>query len=203
MRNDQGRAVDATDAAQLSAGEIEGRRQVARFFAFMKERVPGFEASYIVDIAPQIGVRETRRIRGHYQLTGADVIAGTDFADTIGVNGWPLEQHVDGDVKWTWIEHPRGFNQLPYRMLVVAGVDNLHVAGRCASMDHDAQSAARVSGACFVMGEAAAVGAHLALATRTRPADIDTEDVQQLLQRRGVYLGLADEPIDKTTGDLT
>jgi hypothetical protein len=191
VRNAQGYAVDATDAAQLSAGEVEGRRQVGRFFAFMKDKVPGFEQSYIVDLAPQIGVRETRRVRGLYQLSGSEVIAGADFADTIGVNGWPLEQHVDGDVKWTWIDHARGFNQLPYRMLVVAGVDNLFVAGRCASMDHDAQSAARVSGACFVMGEAAAVGADVAIADDCAPAAVRPERVQYNLAQRGVYLGRA------------
>jgi hypothetical protein len=191
VRNAHGRAVDATDADQLSAGEIEGRRQVGRFFAFMKDKVPGFEQSYIVDIAPQIGVRETRRVHGLYQVSGADVVAGADFPDTIGVNGWPLEQHVDGDVKWTWIDHARGFNHLPYRMLVVDGIDNLFVAGRCASMDHDAQSAARVSGACFVMGEAAAVGADRALAETCTPAAVRVQDVQRCLDQRGAFLGRA------------
>ena len=61
------------------------------------------------------------------------------------------------------IPESRGFNELPYRMLVPEGVDNLLVAGRCASMTHEGQSAARVSGACFAMGEAAGSAAALAL----------------------------------------
>ncbi len=79
------------------------------------------------------------------------------FEDSIGVNGWPMESHVAGDVifKFPPIPESRGFNELPYRMLVPEGIDNLLMAGRCASMTHDGQSAARVSGACFAMGEAA------------------------------------------------
>ncbi len=197
VKTAQGRAVDATDAKQFSAGEIEGRRQVAQFFRFLKADVPGFEQSYIVDIPPQLGVRETRRVRGLYQLTGQDVLAGVSFDDSIGVNGWPLEKHVSGDVEWGWTTHARGFNHLPYRMLVTAGVDNLLVAGRCASMDHDGQSAARVSGPCFVMGQAAATGAHLAITQGVNPSAIDTRVLQAQLETDGVYLGRSTADLEK------
>jgi hypothetical protein len=66
---------------------------------------------------------------------------------------------------------------------------NLLVAGRCASMTHEGQSAARVSGGCFAMGEAAGAAAHLSLAGNAAPADIDVAALQQLLERNGVYLG--------------
>jgi hypothetical protein len=83
------------------------------------------------------------------------------FDDSIGVNGWPIEEHAVGTVVFRWPHDPngRGYNQLPYRMLLPQGVDNLLVAGRCASMTHLGQSAARVSGACFVMGQAAGTAA--------------------------------------------
>ena len=197
VRNAAGRAVDATDADQFSAGEIEGRRQVADYYRFLRDKVPGFEQSYIVDIAPQLGVRETRRVRGHYQMTGADVLNCASFDDTIGVNGWPLEKHVAGDVEWGWPDIPgsRGFNQLPLRMLVPLGVANLLVAGRCASMDHDGQSAARVSGTCFVMGQAAATAASLALNAGVAPGDVDIAAVQDQLTRDGAFLGRAGEAL--------
>ena len=83
----------------------------------------------------------------------------------------------------------RGYNHLPYRMLIPARVRNLLVAGRCASMTHEGQSAARVSGACFVMGEAAATGAHLALTDGVAPSEIDTGKLQQTLAANGVFLG--------------
>jgi len=191
IRNPDGSAMDGTDAEQLSAGELEGRRQIRSYIVFLRECVPGFERAYVLDIAPQVGVRETRRLLGAYVLTGDDVLACANFRDTIGVNGWPIERHVTGDVEWAWppIPRSRGFNQLPYRMLVPRRIDNLLVAGRCASMTHDGQSAARVSGACFVMGQAAGTAAALALKAGVAPRALDVESLQAQLQHDGVYLG--------------
>lgn len=191
IANTDGRAMDGTDAAQLSAGELEGRRQVREFFRFLRAEVPGFDAAYLLEIAPQVGIRETRRIDGRYMLTADDVLGCASFADTIGVNGWPLEQHVAGDVKWSWppIPQSRGFNHLPYRMLVPQRVSNLLVAGRCASMTSPAQSAARVSGGCFVMGEAAGVAASLALGAGVPAGDVDVTALQSALEHHGAWLG--------------
>lgn len=190
VKNAQGHAVDATDALEFSAGEIEGRKQAIDFFKFLKSEAPGFADAYMVDIPPQLGVRETRRINGLYQLTADDVLTCADFDDTIGVNGWPIENHAAGDVIWRWPEEgSRGFNHMPYRMLVPPAFDNLLVAGRCASMTHEGQSAARVSGGCFVMGQAAGTAAHLSLAGNRVVADIPLEKLQNTLESDGVYLG--------------
>ncbi len=190
IANAQGRAMDGTDALQLSAGEVEGRRQVREFFAFLRSEMPGFEQAYLLEIAPQVGIRETRRLVGQAVLTRDDVLGCADFDDSIGVNAWPLEQHVAGDVRWSWpAEGSRGFNQLPWRMLLPQGVPNLLVAGRCASMSAEAQSAARVSGGCFVMGEAAGLGAALALQGGCSVADIDVAVLQRRLQQQGAWLG--------------
>ncbi len=193
LANGQGNAMDGTDAVELTQAEVLGRRQIAEVAQFLRE-VPGFEKSYIVDIAPQVGIRETRRIRGHYQLTEADVLGCASFPDTVGVNGWPLELHLKGDVEFRWppIPESRGFNHLPYRMTVPQGVDNLWVAGRCASMSHEAQSAARVTGACFVMGEAAGTAAHLALGGDGIAAHVDIAVLQDRLHAGGVFLGHGD-----------
>jgi hypothetical protein len=190
IRNAQGWAMDGTDALQLSAGEVEGRRQVREFFAFLRAEMPGFENAYLLEIAPQVGIRETRRLLGRAVLTEDEVLGCADVDDAIGVNAWPLEQHVAGDVKWRWpAEGSRGYNQLPWRMLLPQGVPNLLVAGRCASMNAAAQSAARVSGACFVMGQAAGLGAALALQAGSAPADIDVAALQRGLQAQGAWLG--------------
>jgi hypothetical protein len=191
VANDDGTAVDGTDADQLSRGEIEGRRQIQDTFAFLHERVPAFANAYIVDIAPQLGIRETRRITGDYQLSEDDVLGCASFPDTIGVNGWPIEDHVAGDVIFRWPDIPgsRGFNQLPFRMLTPRKVDNLFVAGRCASMTHGGQSAARVSGACFVMGEAAGVAAASVAANGGACRQVDIGALQKTLVQNGVYLG--------------
>jgi len=79
-------------------------------------------------------------------------------------------------------------------MLLPKGVDNLLVAGRCASMTHGGQSAARVSGPCFVMGEAAGTAAALALRSGVRPRDVAVSDLQRELERNGVFLGYGPPP---------
>jgi hypothetical protein len=187
----QMKKADGTDADELSAGEIEGRRQVMHFFEFLKREAPGFANAYVVDTPPQLGIRETRRVTGPYALSGDDVLSCASFPDTIGVNGWPIEAHNAGNVEWKWppIPQSRGFCHLPYRMIMPQKVRNLLVAGRCASMTHEGQSAARVSGPCFVMGQAAASAAHLALAGNSELSEISVEALQDLLEKNGAYLG--------------
>lgn len=191
MKNPDGTALDGTDAHALSAGEIEGRRQVGAFIDFLRNEVPGFANAYVVDTPPQLGIRETRRIAGAYALSAEDVLTCANFPDTIGVNGWPLEQHVADDVVWGWppIPESRGFCHLPFRMVLPQEVDNLMVVGRCASMTHEGQSAARVSGPCFVMGQAAGTAADLALAGNADPANISVDALQRQLEQDGAYLG--------------
>jgi FAD dependent oxidoreductase len=190
LKRDDGSAINGLEPDDLTRGEIDGRRQAVEAFRFLRT-VPGFENSYIVDLPPQLGIRETRRVVGLYQLSGEDVLGCASFDDSIGVNGWPMEVHVAGDVifKFPPIPESRGYNEMPYRMLVPEGVDNLLVAGRCASMTHDGQSAARVSGACFAMGEAAGTAAALALSGNTPPRDIAIEKLQQALKQQGAFIG--------------
>jgi hypothetical protein len=190
LAREDGTAINGLDPDDLTRGEIDGRRQAIQAFEFLRT-VPGFENSYIVDLPPQLGIRETRRVLGDYQLSGEDVLGCASFEDSIGVNGWPIEAHVAGDVifKFPPIPESRGFNELPYRMLVPERIDNLLVAGRCASMTHEGQSAARVSGACFAMGEAAGSAAALALSGNTRPRDIAVERLQQGLKQQGAFIG--------------
>jgi len=191
IRNVHGNAMDATDARQLSDGELEGRRQITEFFRFLRNEVPGFEQSAIVDIAPQVGIRETRRIQGQYSLSGEDILSSARFDDAIGINAWPMELHADGRIDWQFPRNidaaqGRAYNDLPWRMLVPATVTNLLVAGRCASMTHEGQSAARASGGCFVMGQAAGTAA-AQLKAGEPFANTNVRQLQQLLKQDGVY----------------
>src|ERR1700694_4666131 len=190
LAREDGTAINGLEPDDLTRGEIEGRRQAVDAFNFLRT-VPGFEKSYIVDFPPQRGIRKTRRVVGGYMLSGEDVLGCASFEDSIGVNGWPMESHVAGDVifKFPPIPESRGFNELPYRMLVPAGIDNLLVAGRCASMTHDGQSAARVSGGCFVMGEAAGSAAARGPGGNMIPRDIAVEKLQKQLKEQGAFIG--------------
>lgn len=184
VANADGLAVDATDARQLSTGEIEGRRQLVQYLRFLRAEVPGFEAAEFVEIAPQLGIRESRRVVGEYVLSGEDVLGGARFADVIGLSGWPAEQHVAGGIEWAFPrDADNAYHHLPFRMLLPQGAPNLLVAGRCASMDHLGQSAARVSGPCFAMGQAAGSAAALRAAGR-----FTIEALQQRLRADGADL---------------
>jgi succinate dehydrogenase/fumarate reductase flavoprotein subunit len=130
-------------------------------------------------------------------LTVDDVVNGARFGDAIGLNAWPVEQHVEGGVAWSFpLDPDNAYNQLPLRMIRPQGVGNLWVAGRCASMEHLGQSAARASGACFVMGQAAGTAA--ALRCATEGLDLDDAQavarVQRALRHDGVDLDDADDP---------
>ncbi|GAA1804485.1 FAD-dependent oxidoreductase [Nesterenkonia flava] len=198
LSNDDGSAIDGTDVRQLTRGELQGRKQVWETFGFIRRSTPGFENSYIVDIAPQVGIRETRRSIGLYQLSEDDILGCVNFSDSIGVQGWPVEAHVEGTVEFRFPyagDDSRGFNQLPYRMLVPQKVQNLLTVGRSASMTQWGQSSARVTGPCFVMGQAAGLAAGISLAAGVPVGDVDYPTLRRSLEDTGVYLG-ADLPPD-------
>ena len=190
IKNTDGKAVNGIDAREFSYGEIEGRKQCWDVFSFIKEVTPGFDDAYIVEIAPQIGIRETRRILGEHLLSQDDILSCRNFDDTIGVNGWPVEAHVAGDVNFIFADREsRGFNQIPYRIIVPQKVENLLVAGRCASMTHEGQSSARVTGPCFIMGQAAGTAADLVIGDASTPRTLDIAKLQARLESGGAYLG--------------
>ena len=184
----QGRAVDGTDRLSLSAGEIEGRRQVRAYFDFYRAEIPGFEKAYLLEIAPQLGIRETRRVIGAHIIDEDEILAASDAVDAIGVNGWPIERHIKGDIEWRFIPG-RGYHQMPFRALVPRNVANLLVAGRCASATPVGQSSIRVSGPCFVMGQAAGSAAAIAIREHLAPGAVDIRRLQSLLVTDGVFFG--------------
>ena len=109
----------------------------------------------------------------------------------IGCNGWPLEQHVKGSAKWTFVQG-RGYHQIPFAAAVPQGVDNLLVAGRCASTTQDGQASLRVSGPCFAMGQAAGTAAAMASHDGIKPGDVDIARLQDRLRHDGAFLGDGD-----------
>ena len=141
LAREDGTAVNGLEPDQMTRGEIEGRRQAVRAFGRAPCRVSKNPTSSIY--LPQLGIRETRRVVGGYMLSGEDVLGCASLNSISVVNGWPMKSHVAGDVifKFPPIPESRGFNELPYGILVPAGIDNLLMAGRCASMTHDGQSA--------------------------------------------------------------
>jgi len=56
-------------------------------------------------------------------------------------------------------------------------------------MTHEGQSSAHVSGACFVMGQAAGTAADLALKGGVSPRAVDVRALQRRLESDGAYWG--------------
>ena len=207
LAREDGHAINGIEPDDLTRGEIEGRKQAVAAFEFLRT-VPGFEKSYIVDLPPQLGIRETRRIIGgyHAQRRGRArlrLVRGFHRRQWLADRG-PCSPATSSSSSRR-SRNRAAINELPYRMLVPEGIDNLLVAGRCASMTHEGQSAARVSGACFAMGEAAGTAAALALVGNTIPRDIAVEKLQQTVETTGrlhrAGPGRARRPVTDCTND--
>jgi hypothetical protein len=180
--------VDATDPVALTAAELEGRRQVAEYHRFLRDRVPGFESSVVVGTSPAIGVRESRRVFGDYRLTRSDVLEARRFPDEIALCGAPIEDHgAGGGTEWRYVEDA-GVYGIPYRCLLPAGVEGLLVAGRCFSATHDAHASARSMATCMAMGQAAGTAAAMAVAGGATPREVPVEELRRRLAADGALL---------------
>ncbi|HRP04032.1 MAG TPA: FAD-dependent oxidoreductase, partial [Opitutaceae bacterium] len=159
---------------------------------YLKNYVPGFEGCYFSKTAPFLGIRETRRIVGHYTMTQEDVLGCRHFDDSIAVASYPIDIHRPGDEGCTLIWCGDCYD-IPYRSLVPQRVKNLLVAGRCISTTHEAMGAIRVMATCMAMGEAAGRAASQAIRTGVTPDQIDVKKLQADLLARGAYLRPAQE----------
>lgn len=160
--------LDGLRVEDLTYVEVEGRRRFMKLLAFVREHLPGFQNAYILDAAPQIGVRQTRLLDGEYVVTKEDVIGRRRFPDVV----------ARGRDYYT-----------PYRSLIPRGIEGLLVAGRCYSATPEAQRISREIPPCMVMGEAAGTAAALSLESGVPPRRVDVPTLQRRLVAQGVNLG--------------
>jgi glycine/D-amino acid oxidase-like deaminating enzyme len=180
--------VDATDPEQLTRAEVDGRRQVREYARFLRDRVPGFDASVVVATSPAIGVRESRRIHGDHVLTREEVLSAARFDDEIALCGAPIEDHhAGGDTEWRYVPDG-GVYGIPYRALLPAGLDGMLVPGRCFSASHDAHASARSMATCMAMGQAAGTAAALAVRGGCSPREVGSEALRSRLADGGALL---------------
>ena len=166
--------MSAIDARDLTYAQVELRRSILTSLDFYRRNVPGFENVRLLAFAPQLGVRESRRIGGLYELTRNDLLGNRSFEDTIGMAGLGF-----GDQKRY---------EIPYRSLVSRDMDNLLVAGRCISTDHWTQQAIRLIPAAMVTGQAAGTAAALSVRADIFPQDLDPATLRQQLASDKVIL---------------
>ena len=143
----------------LTAAEQEGRKRVAALGRFLRT-MPAFSRSFVSHAATQVGVRESRRAIGRYELTREDVLSGRRFPDAVARASWPIELWSDECLgpTYEWLDDGQSY-EIPLRSLQSRDLNNLFVAGRCISATHDALGSARVIGTCLATGEAAGLAA--------------------------------------------
>jgi len=174
------------DPFELSKAEREARKQVSELVAFLKEHAPGFENCTLMQTAPQIGIRESRRIKGKYTLTENNLIGCVKFQDSIARGCYPVDIHNPSG-KGTRIKHipPGDYYTIPFRSMIPDNIDNVIVAGRPLSSTHEAHSAIRVMPICSNIGEAAGIAAALCIKDGLAPAEINIRKLQKELTEAG------------------
>ncbi len=160
--------LDGLKVADLTRADAEGRARIAKLLAFVREKLPGFRNAVVVDVAPQLGIRQTRLLDGEYVVTKEDVSQRRPFADSV----------ARGRDYYT-----------PYRALLPRGVDQLLVAGRHYSATPQAQRISREIPPCMAMGEAAGLAAALALDAGTTVRAVDVGRLQAKLRAQGADPG--------------
>lgn len=172
--NMHGPEVDGLDVATLTRMEMNHRKFIWNNVQKIRQ-IPGYECVYLVETAPQLGVRITRVLDGLKTVTLADLKTGTKFPDVVGVGGSEKGDHGE------W--------QIPYGALVPVKTNNVLAAGRCISAELRMADLVRLIPNCFVTGHAAGVAGAVAAKDACRPRDVDINKVQKILRKQEAYLG--------------
>lgn len=178
---------DGSNVHDLTRGELEGHLQVLPILQLLREHAPGFEDCYVAHINPSIGVRESRRVVGRKMLCADDAVAGLVPDDTIALGSYIIDIHSGtGETSYmATITEPYG---IPFDCTVSADVDNLMMSGRCISVDAITFGSTRIMPVCMAVGEAAGVGAALAVKNQTPLAQVDVAQVREKLLEQGAIL---------------
>jgi hypothetical protein len=181
--------VLGTDVWDLTYAECVSRAQMRQIAEFLRRYVPGFEHAYAAQSGINVGVRETRRIVGEYQLTANDVLGARKFPDAIARGAYPIDIHNPEGTGTVLKRLPPGeAYDVPLRCLLPKRVENLLVAGRCISGTHEAHSSYRVMPIVMATGHAAGVCAALAAQRGMAPRDVSSLEVQRELLHQGASL---------------
>jgi len=174
---------DGTDPDSMTRFEIEGRKQAMLAIEALKRYTPGCEGARLRNFGMTIGIRDTRKIDAHYNITEDDVRHEGRFADTIGI----YPEFIDG-YGILILPTTGRYMHIPYRSMLPKGVRNLLVAGRAIGGDKVAHAATRNMACCAVAGQGAGVAAALAVKSGRDVDAVDIQSVQSDLERQGVRI---------------
>ncbi|MCL1039385.1 FAD-dependent oxidoreductase [Shewanella submarina] len=186
LAGQDGRMLNVIDPVDFTEAEVFGRRQVRAYTKFLNEFVPGCEDGYVVDTGVEVGIRQTRSIVGVETLTNDDVVSCRKREDGICRTPWPIELHNGNKPKLHWLLND--FYDIPFGTLVPAVGENILVAGRCLSAEHEALASARVTAQCFELGHAAGVAAVKAIETNTAIRNLNVADIRETMIANGSAL---------------
>lgn len=185
------------DGADLTRAEIEARGKIPVLMNFLRKYVPGAEKAVLASSGPVIGLRESRRIIGDYQLTKEDYYNRADFKDTIARYSYPIDIHAsvpeqdDYGQGREYVTSKYKIGEaysIPYRSLLPKGIKNLLVAGRTISSDRAMMASIRVMPACFATGEAAGTAAAICCQSAVEFRQIQMKELQKKLIKQGAIL---------------
>jgi hypothetical protein len=159
----------------------------------MRENMPGFEEVEISQIAPALGIRETRHFAGEERLTMDTLYSEATSERAIALSAYNIDVHSGtGDgIDLHVVEEPFG---IPFGALLPQSVDGLLLSGRTISVDSTVFAAARVMGTCMAIAEAAGIAAALAVRDGRTPKDVDVVELREELAAKGAVLPGARAP---------
>ncbi|MBQ6470520.1 MAG: FAD-dependent oxidoreductase [Victivallales bacterium] len=182
--------LSALDGDELAQAEIEGRRQLRELLFWLREDVPGFAEAELLSMGIQIGVRESRRVKGIFTLTREDFERAAKFPDAIARSNYHIDIHSpDGSGTYRQSLPPDEYYEIPYGCIVPEDCDNLLIGGRPVSSDMAVHSSLRIMPTAISLGQAAGCAASLAIQEKKAPRNLNGTAVRACLCRMGAMLG--------------
>ena len=175
--------IDGTDPDDLTRGEIQGRQEAIYAMEALRKYMPGCAGAKLRNFGMTLGIRDTRKIDAHYNLTGDDVRNQARFDDAIGI----FPEFIDG-YGILILPTTGRYWHVPYRALVPKNIGNLLVAGRSIGGDKISHASARNMMCCAVGGQGAGVAAAISLRRDETPDRVDIKAVQAELVRQGARI---------------
>ena len=180
--------ADNSTAEARTDTNLRGRQSVLRMLRFIRS-LPGGETAQLTTMFPEVGVRETYRVKGEYVITVDDYLSGKVWDDSIAYGTYQVDLHKNAWKDFDRRHLPPGVvPTVPFRALVPKGKENLLVAGRCLSADRLAMSGLRVQAVCMATGQAAGAAAALAAKKGIPPARVETAELKAVLKANGAIV---------------
>jgi hypothetical protein len=202
VNNSRVYGVDGTNAWDIARADLQARRQNRQLFTLIKNNIPGFENAFVLDSSANVGVRETRRVRGPHVLTQDELQAQRIYADGV-VKIW---RHMAAGRDWHKADGGEGsptdavyrtittnltWFEIPWGIFTPNGVEGMTVAGRVLSVTHDADMWTRGQYCCLVTGQIAGAASALAASQQISPSALDVRELQRALIAQGIDIGEA------------